>query len=274
MSTYDAMVVGGGFGGFVAAALLCKLGKQVVLFEKSPQLGGRVRVLEYEGYILDLGAHLIEDTGSGICRIFEFLGKEIEVGAISDALPVLVDGKWKHIGEILAGNKSGLKAIIKEIIGSDYNEFDNYDHIPLRTWLQERNAEQGVIEYLEFLAALEQITDQWYDHSASENLYIRKMHYEEKGVAGYSFWPKGGYASIFKQIKEAIEENGGEVKTETEVSQVIVENDKVKGVIVNPVKRDVPSEYQYGEIIEAPVVISNLPVWTVLDVVPKNALPG
>ena len=274
MGTYDVVVVGGGFGGFVAAALLSKLGKRVVLLEKSSQLGGRVRVLDYEGYTLDLGAHLIEDTGSGICKVYEFLGKKIEIGSVSDALPVLVDGKWQHIGEILKGNKIGLKAIIKEVVGSDYREFDHYDHVPLRTWLQERNAEQGVIEYFEFLAALEQITDEWYDHSASENLYIRKMHYEEKGVAGYSFWPKGGYKPIFRQINEAIEENGGEVRTDTEVLQVMVEEGLVKGVLASPVKKDVPNEYRYGEFIEAPIVISNLPVWTVLNIIPENTLPG
>jgi hypothetical protein len=80
-----------------------------------------------------------------------------------------------------------LKSIIRELISTDYHEFDKYGHIPLRIWLTERNADRGVIDYFEFLATLEQITDRWYDHSASENLYVRKMHYQEKGVAGYSF---------------------------------------------------------------------------------------
>jgi len=161
MKSYDVIVIGGGFGGCVAAALLSKLGKRVILLEKNQQLGGRVRPVNYKGYTLDLGNHLIEDTGSGICRIYEFLGKKIEVGAVSDALPVFVDGKWEYIGKLFRGNKSTLKSVIKELVATDYSEFDEYDHIPLRTWLQERNADQGVIDYFEFLAALEQITDQF-----------------------------------------------------------------------------------------------------------------
>jgi len=76
MKSYDVIVIGGGFGGCVAAALLSKLGKRVILLEKNQQLGGRVRPVNYKGYTLDLGNHLIEDTGSGICRIYEFLGKK------------------------------------------------------------------------------------------------------------------------------------------------------------------------------------------------------
>ena len=115
MSDFDAIVIGGGFGGCVSAALLSKLGKRVLLLEKYPKLGGRVHAVDYEGYTLDLGAHLIEDSGSGICKIYEFLGKKIEVGCISDALPVLVDGKWKHIGEILKGTKENLKSLIRQL---------------------------------------------------------------------------------------------------------------------------------------------------------------
>ena len=273
MSDYDAIVIGGGFGGLVSAALLSKLGKRVLLLEKYPNLGGRVHAVDYEGYTLDLGAHLIEDSGSGLCKIYEFLGKKIEVGCISDALPVLIDGKWKHIGEILGGNKESLKALIRELIATDYGEFDSFDHLPLRTWMKERGATKEIIDYFEFLAALEQITDKWYDHSASENLYVRKMHYEEKGLAGYSFWPKGGYAPLFKQLKDAIEENKGEVITGTVVNQVLIENGRVEGVIAVPAQKDLFNEYAYGEVHTAPVVISTLPVWSVLDIIPPNVLP-
>jgi phytoene dehydrogenase-like protein len=273
MSDFDAIVIGGGFGGLVSAALLSKLGKRVLLIEKYPKLGGRVHAVDYEGYTLDLGAHLIEDTGSGICKIYEFLGKKIEVGCISDALPVLVDGKWKHIGEILKGTKENLKALIRKLTAMDYKEFDAYDHIPLRNWMKQHGATKESIDYFEFLAALEQITDKWYNHSASENLYVRKMHYEEKGMAGYSFWPKGGYAQLFSQLKDVIEGNNGKIITETVVSQVLIENGRVEGVISMPTRKVLVNEYAYGDVHRTPVVISTLPVWSVLNIIPSNALP-
>jgi len=273
MSTYDVIVIGGGIGGSVTAALLCKLGKRVALLERGPQLGGRVRPVNYEGYTLDLGAHLIEDTGSGICRIYEFLGRKLEVGAVSDGLPVFVEGRWDSIGNVFRMNKDRLKEIIKEIVSSDYSEFDRYDHIPLRVWLQERKADLPIIQYFEFLAALEQITDKWFDHSASENLYVRKMHYQEKGIAGYSFWPKGGYSHLLDQLRDAIEENGGIVRTGVEVSQVLIEKQKVCGVLANTVNRDLINEYSVSEVMESPVVVCTLPVWSVLNIIPNGVLP-
>lgn len=258
----------------MAAALLSKLGKRVILLEKNRQLGGRVRPFHYEGYTLDLGPHLLEDPGSGICKIYEFLGKKIEVGAVSDGLPVFVDGKWQHIGQLIRGNKSTLKSIIRELISTDYHEFDKYDHIPLRIWLTERNADRGVIDYFEFLATLEQITDRWYDHSASENLYVRKMHYQEKGVAGYSFWPKGGYNHLLNQLSDVIVENKGVVRTEMEVSDILLSDNRVCGVIAVPCSKDLPNEYSYGEVLESSIIISTLPVWDVLKIIPPDILPS
>lgn len=127
-------------------------------------------------------------------------------------------------------------------MNTDDREFDKYDHLPLRTWLKERRASEGVIEFFEFLAALEQITEKWHDHSASENLYVRKMHYQEKGMAGYSFWPRGGYEILFEQLEEVIRAHGGEVRTETEATEVLIEDGKVLGVVARPSNRDVINE--------------------------------
>ena len=41
--------------------------------------------------------------------------------------------------------------------------------------------DQGVIDLFEFIPVLECMTDEWWDHSASDNLFVRKMHFEETG---------------------------------------------------------------------------------------------
>ena len=40
-----------------------------------------------------------------------------------------------------------------------------------------------MIDLFEFIAVLECMTEDWWDHSASDNLYVRKMHYTEKRMA-------------------------------------------------------------------------------------------
>ncbi len=63
------------------------------------------------------------------------------------------------------------------------------------------------------------MTEDWWDHSASDNLFVRKMHYEEKRSAAYSFWPEKGWDGMFQDLADAVTENGGEVRLGESVQQ-------------------------------------------------------
>ena len=52
----------------------------------------------------------------------------------------------------------------------------------------------------------------------------------------------------------------------------MIEDGVVKGVVLGRDKV-MPNEYLEGEVLEADCVISTLPVWNVLRVVPESALP-
>jgi phytoene dehydrogenase-like protein len=98
------------------------------------------------------------------------------------------------------------------------------------------------------------------------------MHYSEARMAGYSFWPKQGWDGMFQDLHDAVIEHGGEVLLGTPVDSVIIENGEVKGVMLGRDKI-LPNEFMEGEVLEADAVISTLPVWNVLRVVPESALP-
>lgn len=55
MSSKKVIVIGAGFGGISAAALLAKEGHQVTVLEKNSQLGGRAAVLKKIGFTFDMG---------------------------------------------------------------------------------------------------------------------------------------------------------------------------------------------------------------------------
>jgi hypothetical protein len=57
------------------------------------------------------------------------------------------------------------------------------------------------------------------------------------------------------------------------VERVLIEDHEVKGVAVARQPRVLPNEFFEEELIEAPCVISTLPVWHVLNVVPEEELP-
>jgi phytoene dehydrogenase-like protein len=55
---HDVVVIGGGLGGLLTAAILGRRGKQVLVLERAAEVGGRLRSTEIDGYVLDAGAYL------------------------------------------------------------------------------------------------------------------------------------------------------------------------------------------------------------------------
>jgi phytoene dehydrogenase-like protein len=270
----DAVVIGAGAAGLTAAALLAAEGQKVTVVEASPYLGGRGMAVPEEGFKLNLGGHLLEDGGGGLTKVFAYLGRELGHGTASTDM-VVWDGaaeRWGSIRDRYSGDRSELKKVIETLLATPYEELERWDDRPLRTWLAQHTTDQGVYDLFEFIAVLECMTEEWWDHSASENLICRKMHYEEAGRAAYSFWPEGGWDGLFESLRDAVVERGGEVLMGTPVENVLIEDGRVRGVRLGRDKV-LPNEVLEGEVLEAPAVISTLPVWKVLDVVPPAALP-
>lgn len=272
MADYDVVVIGAGAAGLCAGALLAKEGKRVAVVERSPWLGGRGMAVPEEGYRLNWGGHLLEDPGSGITKIFEHVGKTLGHGTVSSGMPVWEDGSWKSVTDLYSSSKDELKKLIKTLVDTPWEELDQWDDRPLREWLVQHTSDEGVISLWEYLAVLECMTDDWWDHSASDNLFIRKMHYGERRMAGYSFWPEGGWDGIFADITDAFTEHGGELLMKTSVERVIIEDQKIEGVEISRGKV-LPNEFGEGEVLSCDAVISTLPVWHVLNVVWPQDLP-
>ena len=275
-SKYDVVVIGAGAAGLSAAGLLAREGKSVLLLERSPFLGGRAMQAPDEGFRIMLGGHLVEDTGSGLIRIARELGFDIEEGPVNTDMPVWdhEQERWQSIRDRYSGqNRSELKKVINALVETPYEAFDEWDDRSLREWIYQYTNDDLVVDLFEYIAVLEALTDNWYDHSASDNLYVRKLHYTEKQKAGYSFWPKGGWDGIWRGFADALKRFGGEYRTNTAVSRVVIEAGEVKGVLIPRQPQVIPNERFEEDFIEAAAVISTLPVWNVLDVVPEDALP-
>lgn len=270
---YDVVVLGAGAAGLTAGALLAKQGKKVLVMDRDKYIGGRAMAVPFEGYRLSLGGHLLEDGGSGITKIISYLGDELKHGLTSKGMPVWVDNRWQSIQALYSTDKTELKKVIKILCETDWKELDKWDSRPLRDWILQYTRSESVIALFEYIAVAECLTEKWWDHSASDNLYTRKMHYMERRVAGYSCWPEGGWHGIFDKLAGAMKKHGGELWTETAAQKVIIENGKVKGVAFEKGPRAMMTEGFNWETVETEAVISTLPVWNVLDVVPAKQLP-
>ena len=234
----DVVVVGAGVSGLVCASLLADQGKRVVLLEKSDHLGGRAMERRYKGHQLGLGSHLVEDPGDSLTRVCEQIGVPLVHSGRSDSMPFWNDGRWQHIQDYYGpGGKQDLKRCIDALLALDYSDLDSLDHLSLREWMAQYTDAPGVYLVWEAISVLEQITTKWWEHSASENLYARKLHYSTKRTAGYSFWPMGGWDKLWRAMAAAFERLGGEVRRQAAVRQVIVENGAVRGVELAPSAR-------------------------------------
>lgn len=70
-------IIGGGLGGLAAASVLAARGHKVILFEKSPWLGGKAAVLEADGYRFDMGPTILT-VPSVLHKIFGEAGKRLD----------------------------------------------------------------------------------------------------------------------------------------------------------------------------------------------------
>ena len=104
---YDVCVIGAGFGGLSAAALLKSKGQSVVVLEKSNSPGGRARMTDIENFRVDWGMHVFRFGEQGpLQKVFSRLSVPIDWIFGEHSGRVIMDGKMH-----LAPN--GPKAFLK-----------------------------------------------------------------------------------------------------------------------------------------------------------------
>ncbi|MHB8695051.1 MAG: protoporphyrinogen/coproporphyrinogen oxidase [Solirubrobacteraceae bacterium] len=72
-----AAVVGGGLSGLVAAYRLSRAGWAVTVFEREPQIGGRVETIEQDGYVIDTAATAVGGSYHAYVELVAELGLRI-----------------------------------------------------------------------------------------------------------------------------------------------------------------------------------------------------
>lgn len=96
--------------------------------------------------------------------------------------------------------------------------------------------------------------------------YVLLHHYmgDIDGNAGAWGFARGGMGSIAKALAGALQEHGGEIRTDAGVANIRVKGNRTQGVVL-----------ESGEEIDAAIVVSNLdPKRTFLKLMDENDLPG
>jgi len=258
------VVIGAGFAGMSAACVLAKEGFKVTILEKNDQPGGRARVWKKDGFTFDMGPswYWMPDVFENFFalfgktpqdyyelkrldpayRVYFSKGDEMDVPAKIAALEALFES-------VEPGSSKGLQAFLKQAeykyqVGMgeyvfrpshaitefiDFNLIRKSFSMQLLTSMSKHVRKYfknpKLIKLLEFpvlfLGARPQDTPAMYS----------MMNYADL-VLG-TWYPMGGMNEIVKAMVSVAEEHQVDIKLNTEVLKIEVEDEKVKYIITN-----------------------------------------
>ena len=280
--SWDAVVIGSGLGGLCTAAYLCAAGRRTLVLEAHYVAGGNSQVfrrkhkgLEYE---FDVGIHYIGECGRdglitsvlngvGLAErvIFRPLDSDgystLHFPDLTFRIPFGWDRYRARLGETFPEERTALNSVLDVMEGVagaarrlqreelDMEDVEHEAPIFMQWGLRpvpELFAEHG----LSAQAAAVLLGEQGcYAVRPSETPVVMAAGLADHFLRG-AYYPVGGGQVIAARLIEAIRAYGGEVRTQSPVHRIRVENGRVRGVVTGK-KNSRPRE------VDAPVVVSN-----------------
>jgi prolycopene isomerase len=269
---YDTIVIGAGISGLTAASLLAKRGLKVVVIDSNFKPGGSCGIFKREGVIFDQGSSMLYGFGEDGFNPHRFVFNCLEesFNVIKHDLLYCVNFKGKKIRfwpdvDKFIDELSGVFPSQRNNIKKFYSDLRKlYKNVmvesPVFSTPDETDRKSALkqllkhpISYIKFLSYMNKSTYQllsqyfndpeifkFFDKLTSTYCYTTVKETPAilsaimfiNNHEGGSFYPAGSTLYLPGKLEKAIEENGGEMLLGQNVSKILIDNGKAKGVLL------------------------------------------
>jgi len=213
----------------------------------------------FKNWIVDTGWHQMSlGPRNRFAQIATALGKKIPISPTVGFL-YHQDGKFQQISAIAASwpkeSQDERKRVAKHTSLISNEESKKYDHVDYQSFLESLTDDKNVIDYYGLMGCYSAGLNDPTTVSAGEIIRVNNMnnnagtHFQKGGGGGVV---TGGFKVVADLFADVILENGGEIRTDSPVREILVEGRAAVGVRTRPRGGE-------DEVIKAPVVINNIP---------------
>lgn len=273
---YDTIIVGAGIAGLGVGAILSKEAKQrVLVLDRFPKSGGRL--MSYEGYpekgwTVDIGLHLIELGEKSSCTELNMrVGKEIKWARFSQTVDMWNGERFINVAELVPmsdKDKNAFRDLLQQVAVMKDGEIEAWDDRSLEEWLMENVPQPSIRELFTDIGMIMTTIPRAIDMAAGEVLYIARENLQKTRQVLQASYPLKGMEGITRGLVEVIEENGGEMKTNCEVQEIVIQDNKALGVRVPLKKHIYQEEYKLyeTETVYGDRVVCALPIYQLSNI--------
>lgn len=233
-NNYDIIVIGSGLGGLTAANRLAKCGHKVLLLEHHHKLGGLATWFKRKGHVFDVSLHGFPYGMVKTCR--KYWNRQI-MGSIVQLKDIVFDNPQfslktsfdrQDFTSILINHFKISQAVIDQFFQS-IAAMNFYDDQSMTTRELFEKYFPGRSDVHRLL--MEPIT--YANGSTLDDPAITYgivfSNFMNKGV----FTFQGGTDSLIQMMAEELEKNGVTISTGAKVEKIIIEQGKVRGILVD-----------------------------------------
>ena len=258
------VILGGGITGLV---LGYKLG-DVLILEKEKEVGGLLSSYFVDRFFIEKYYHHFFPGDKNFLLLLKELGLKDKILWLPAKTGYFVEGKIYPLNTPIEILKFSPISFLDKLrlalftLGSKFENKEKLDEILAKDFIL-KNCGERVFERF-FLPLLKSKFGKNWEKISAAWLVSRVALRSNRGLKGEKLgYLKGGFQVFLDCLCEKIKKRGGEIRVLTEVEKIVIEKEKVKGVLIKSEGKE--------EFIEAKRVISTLPPKTLKKVLGEKA---